>query len=371
MTLRLYDTASRSVREFVPVRPGHCGIYLCGPTVQSTPHIGHLRSGLNYDVLRRWLLRNAYEVTFVQNVTDIDDKILARSAAAGVEWWALAYANELAYAEGYATLGCLAPTIAPRATGHVPEMIELMRELIDAGHGYPSGGDVYFAVTTFDGYGGLSGQRLDHMQPAADGPAEGNAVGDAGPGDQAGAKRDPRDFAMWKAHKPEEPATASWPTPWGAGRPGWHLECSAMAGRYLGDTFDIHGGGLDLVFPHHENELAQSVAAGRRFANYWVHHGLLNLGGEKMSKSVGNVIGLPHVLSVARPVELRYYLTAPHYRSTIDYSEESLAEAASAYRRIENFVQRATERLGATADASRGILCAEFAAAMDDDLGTP
>lgn len=318
--------------------------------MQSAPHIGHLRSAVNYDVLRRWLTRSGYEVTFVQNVTDIDDKILAK--AEDVEWWALAYTNERAFADAYATMGCLPPTISPRATGHVPEMIELMKRLVERGNAYDAEGDVYFDVQSYPEYGALSGQRLDHVQ---------------GDGTDDHCKRDPRDFALWKGRKPGEPASASWPTPWGPGRPGWHLECSAMAGRYLGKAFDIHGGGLDLVFPHHENEIAQSKAAGFGFANYWVHHALLNLGPEKMSKSLGNVIDLPKVLSVVRAVEARYYLATPHYRSTIDYSEESLLEAAVGYRRIENFVQRATERVGAV----EPVVSAAFAAAMDDDLGTP
>ena len=352
MTLRLHDTASRSIREFVPLTPGRCGIYLCGPTVQSAPHIGHLRSAVNYDVLRRWLTRSGYEVTFVQNVTDIDDKILVKSAAEGIEWWALAYTNERAFADAYAALGCLPPTISPRATGHVPEMIELMRTLVERGHAYDAEGDVYFDVQSYAEYGALSGQRPDHMQ---------------GDGADDHCKRDPRDFALWKGHKPGEPPTASWPTPWGPGRPGWHLECSAMAGRYLGEAFDIHGGGLDLVFPHHENEIAQSKAAGFGFANYWVHHALLNLGPEKMSKSLGNVVDLPQITKLVRPVEARYYLATPHYRSTIDYSEEALLEAAVGYRRIENFVERATERVGAV----ESTLAPAFVNAMNDDLGTP
>jgi cysteinyl-tRNA synthetase len=360
VTLRLHDTATRQIRDFVPLQAGRCGIYLCGPTVQSGPHLGHLRSAVNYDVLRRWLTRSDYDVTFVRNVTDIDDKILLKSAESGELWWALAYTNERAFADGYARLGCLAPTIAPRATGHVPEMIELMHELIAGGHAYAVGGDVYFDVRSHPAYGALSGQRPDNMQPAGDSV---NA---------AAVKHDPRDFALWKAHKPGEPETAAWPTPWGPGRPGWHLECSAMAGRYLGDTFDIHGGGQDLVFPHHENEIAQSQAAGRGFARYWVHHALLNLGAEKMSKSLGNVIDLDHVLGLVRPIELRYYLAAPHYRSVIDYSEEALTEAAQGYRRIENFLVRGADRLGVpSGPAGPAALPAEFAAALDDDLGTP
>jgi cysteinyl-tRNA synthetase len=307
-------------------------------------------------VLRRWLLHSGYDVTFVQNVTDIDDKILAKSAEAGVPWWALAYTNERAFADGYAALGCLPPTYAPRATGHVPEMIVLMRQLISSGHAYAAGGDVYFNVASYPEYGALSGQRFDHMQAAEDGD---NSL-----------KRDPRDFALWKRHKPAEPDTAAWETPWGVGRPGWHLECSAMAGKYLGDAFDIHGGGTELIFPHHENEITQSRAANRDFANFWVHHALLNLAGEKMAKSLGNVLSVPETLTRVRPAELRYYLAAPHYRSTIDFSEESLQEAALAYRRVEGFVQRATERVGVT-DPAAATLPPAFVAAMDDDLGTP
>jgi cysteinyl-tRNA synthetase len=353
VSLRLYDTLSRSTRDFQPLVPGQASIYLCGATVQSAPHIGHMRSGVNYDVLRRWLVHSGYEVTFVQNVTDIDDKILAKAAEADVPWWALAYTNERAFADGYATLGCLPPTYAPRATGHVPEMIELMHTLIGNGSAYAAGGDVYFAVETYPGYGALSGQRLDHMQAAEDGNND--------------CKRDPRDFALWKGHKESEPETARWETPWGPGRPGWHLECSAMAGKYLGDAFDIHGGGTELTFPHHENEITQSRAAGRDFANFWVHHALLNLRGEKMAKSLGNVISVPAVLETVRPVELRYYLSTPHYRSVIDYTEESLNEAAQAYRRIEGFVARAAERSG---PGEPGALPEAFTAAMDDDLNT-
>ena len=357
MTLRLHDTATRSVREFVPQTPGKVGIYLCGLTVQSPPHIGHLRSGVNYDVLRRWLLHSGYEVRFIRNITDVDDKILVKALEQTVPFWSIAYANERVLSSAYQALGVMPPTYEPRATGHVPEMLELIKKLIDDGHAYPAedgSGDVYFEVKSYAEYGALSGQRPDAMQESPDGPAR--------------AKRDPRDFALWKGPKPEEPPDAYWPSPWGPGRPGWHIECSAMCWRYLGEEFDIHGGGLDLVFPHHENEVAQSRAAGFGFARYWVHHGLLNLGEAKMSKSLGNVIDLPTVLAMGiRPVELRYYLAAPHYRSRIDYSEEALQEAAAAYRRIEGFVQRAAERVGA---GEPGPLCAEFVEAMDDDLNT-
>ena len=345
------------MRDFVPLRAGQVSIYLCGLTVQSAPHIGHLRSGVNYDVLRRWLLHSGYGVTFIRNITDIDDKILVRSVEQGRPFWAIAYANEVVLAAAYRSLNVLPPTYEPRATGHIPEMHELISTLIADGHAYVAeddSGDVYFDVKSYADYGALSGQRPDAMQAAEDGSER--------------AKHDPRDFALWKGAKPAEPAEASWPSPWRRGRPGWHIECSAMCWRYLGAEFDIHGGGLDLTFPHHENELAQSRAAGLPFARYWVHHGLLNLGETKMSKSLGNVIDLDHVAALGvRPVELRYYLAAPHYRSRIDYSDDSLREAAVAYRRIEGFVQRAAEQVG---PEKPGEVPAAFAAAMDDDLNT-
>ena len=351
MTLRLYDTSTRSVRDFVPARPGRASIYLCGATVQAPPHIGHIRSGVNFDVLRRWLEYGGLQVVFCRNVTDIDDKILRVAGADGVPWWQVSARNERAFTYAYDVLGCRPPTVEPRATGHVPEMITLMHRLIDKGYAYAAGGDVYFDVRSYPGYGSLSHQRIDKMRPAEDGDA---------------AKRDSLDFALWKGSKPGEP---EWETPWGAGRPGWHLECSAMATKYLGDTFDIHGGGTDLVFPHHENEQAQSQAAGDGFARYWLHNGLLTLGGEKMSKSLGNSLLIPELVAKVRPVELRYYLVAPHYRSVIDYSDEALAEAAAAYRRLEGFVTRASELVGT--QPPLGPLCADFVAALEDDLGTP
>ncbi|MFL6162865.1 MAG: cysteine--tRNA ligase [Jatrophihabitantaceae bacterium] len=350
MTLRLYDTATRTVRDFVPMQAGQVSIYLCGATVQGEPHIGHLRSGLNFDILRRWLAYRGYQVTMVRNVTDIDDKIIAKAAEAGRPWWAHAALYEQAFRNGYETLGCLPPTIEPRATGHIPEMVALMQRLIDTGHAYAADGDVYFDVRSFAAYGQLSGQRVDEMLPAGD------SVGDA-------RKRDPRDFALWKSAKPGEP---SWPTPWGSGRPGWHLECSAMAGKYLGQTFDIHGGGLDLIFPHHENELAQSVSAGGEFARYWMHNGWVTMAGEKMSKSLGNTVSIAEMAKRWRPVELRYYLGGVHYRSAIEYSPEALADSAAAYAGIENFAQRAVEVVDTPPES--GGLPAEFAAAMDDDL---
>jgi cysteinyl-tRNA synthetase len=390
MTLCLYDTATRAVREFVPVNPGQAGLYLCGATVQAPPHIGHIRSGVSFDIAVRWLMVSGLSVTFCRNVTDIDDKILRTASAEGTQWWAVAERNQRAFSRGYDVLGCLPPDVEPRATGHVPEMITLMRRLIDSGHAYAAGGDVYFDVHSFPGYGALSGQRLDHMRAAAD------TDGDEG------AKRDPRDFTLWKGHKPGEPF---WETPWGPGRPGWHLECSAMVGKYLGEEFDIHAGGLDLVFPHHENELAQSRAAGDGFARYWLHNGLVRLSGEKMSKSLGNSLLVDAMVTQVRPVELRYYLGQAHYRSDIDYSAEALDEAVAAYARIEGFLTRASELVGEAArrgpisyagasagtgaagagaqragdalpGASAGLplassLPSAFTAALDDDLGVP
>ncbi|HEV7186641.1 MAG TPA: cysteine--tRNA ligase, partial [Blastococcus sp.] len=356
MSLRLYDTAARAVRDFTPLRAGQASVYVCGLTVQGRPHVGHVRAALAFDVLRRWLTAGGLDVTYIRNVTDIDDKILAKSEAHGVPWWAWAYDNERACTRAYDVLGILPPTYEPRATGHIPEMIALMQRLIDRGHAYAVDGDVYFDVRSFPGYGELTGQKLEDLQPADD------VV------DQQ-RKRDPRDFALWKAHKDGEPETASWATPWGRGRPGWHLECSAMVGKYLGAEFDIHGGGLDLRFPHHENEQAQSRAAGDPFARYWLHNGWVTLGGEKMSKSMGNTALVDEVVQRVRPVELRYYLLAPHYRSTIEFTDAALDEAGVAYRRLESFVRRAAERVGA--DAGKPVLCAEFTAALDDDLGTP
>ncbi|MCP2337169.1 cysteine--tRNA ligase [Actinomadura rupiterrae] len=353
MSLRLYDTSTRIVRTFEPLREGRVGMYVCGATPQAAPHIGHLRSGVIYDVLLRWLRTSGYEVTFVRNVTDIDDKIINVAAATGTPWFAVAEGNQRIFGRGYEQLGCLPPTVEPRATGHVPEMIKLMRRLIENGHAYASEGDVYFDVNSWaDRYGELSNQKLENMRSAGDTPNE-------------DAKRDPRDFALWKGAKPGEPA---WETPWGEGRPGWHLECSAMATMYLGTAFDIHGGGVDLIFPHHENEIAQSKAAGDGFARYWMHNGLLTVDGEKMSKSIGNVVLLPDLLERARPVEVRYYLAFAHYRSLMDYTDASLAEAVAAYQRIEGFVKRAAEIVG---DAEPGPLPPAFVQAMDDDLGVP
>ncbi len=359
MALHLHDTATREVREFVPLVPGRVSIYHCGLTVQGPPHVGHIRKEVVFDVLRRWLEHSGYDVTLVANVTDIDDRVLAKGREQGEPWWAIAYANERELHAAYSVLGCLPPTYEPRATGHIPEMIELTSELLVKGHAYvaPDGsGDVYFDVRSWPAYGELSNQRVDDMEAASDADPRG--------------KRDPRDFALWKGFKKaEEPATAAWPAPWGLGRPGWHLECSAMAGKYLGDEFDIHGGGLDLRFPHHENELAQSRAAGRAFARLWVHNAMVNLAGEKMSKSVGNLMLVSEVVKRVRPIELRYYLIAAHHRSQIEFTFEALEETAAGFRRIEAFLERGVGLLEDTPQPA--ALREDFADAMDADLSTP
>jgi cysteinyl-tRNA synthetase len=354
VTFRLYDTATREVRDFVPLQPGKASLYVCGLTVQSEPHVGHVRSGVNFDVLQRWLRASGYEVTFIRNTTDIDDKILAKAAEQGRPWYNLAYAMHRELTAAYAALNVAPPTYEPAATGHVPEMVELIGELIERGHAYPAedgSGDVYFDVRSWPAYGELTHQGVDDMEAAADADPRG--------------KKDPRDFALWKGRKESEPETASWPSPWGRGRPGWHIECSAMAGKYLGAAFDIHGGGLDLRFPHHENEQAQSRAAGRPFASYWMHNAWITTAGEKMSKSLGNSLTIPAVLERYRGIELRYYLVAAHYRSHVEFSFEALDEAAVAFRRIESFWERA----GRVAPGR--ALPARFRTAMDDDLGTP
>ena len=352
MALRLYDTASRAVRDFVPLVEGRVGVYVCGLTVQSEPHVGHVRSAVNFDVLRRWLTRQGYAVTFIRNITDIDDKILVKAAEQDRPWYNLAYDMKRELDRAYDALHVLPPTYEPAATGHVPEMLELIELLISRGHAYAAedgSGDVYFDVRSWSSYGELTRQSVDDME----------AAGDADPR----GKRDPRDFALWKGRKDSEPTTASWPSPWGRGRPGWHVECSAMAGKYLGEAFDIHGGGVDLRFPHHENEQAQSRAAGHAFAAYWMHNAWITTSGEKMSKSLGNSLLVPAVLERVRGIELRYYMVAAHYRSTVEFSFEALEEAASAFRRVEGLLDRV--------DAEAGELPEAFVEAMDDDLGTP
>jgi cysteinyl-tRNA synthetase len=359
VTLRLHDTATREVRDFVPLEPGKAGIYVCGLTVQSEPHVGHVRSAVNFDVLRRWLTASGYDVTFIRNVTDIDDKILAKAESQGRPWFNIAYLMGRELDRALEAINVLPPTYQPAATGHVPEILELIARLVARGHAYPAedgSGDVYFDVRSWPSYGELTRQRIDDMEPAEDADARG--------------KRDPRDFALWKGWKKAlEPETAAWPSVYGPGRPGWHIECSAMAAKYLGPAFDIHGGGVDLRFPHHENELAQSRAAGQAFASYWLHNAWITTAGEKMSKSLGNSLLIPSVLQRVRGIELRFYMVSAHYRSHVEFSFEALDEAAQGFRRIENYLERAQGVLGER--PAGGLWCAEFVEAMDDDLGTP
>lgn len=363
--MRFYDSASATIREFEPVVPGEARIYYCGATVQGEPHLGHIRSALVFDQLSRWMRYRGLKVTTVRNVTDIDDKILAKSADSmepgfegefpNEQWWALAYRFEKVFAQAYAALGIDPPTYEPRATGHIPEMFALIQRLIDRGHAYPAlddSGDVYFDVRSWDKYGALTNQSVEDMQDSADADPRG--------------KRDPRDFALWKGYKEGEPLTASWESPWGRGRPGWHLECSAMAGKYLGSRFDIHGGGLDLRFPHHENELVQSTAAGDDFANFWMHNGMVTYEGEKMSKSIGNTISPAQMLQMARPLVVRYYLGSAHYRSILDYRPSSLQEAATAIERVEAFLAATQDVLKPGREVPEA-----FAEAMDDDVNIP
>jgi cysteinyl-tRNA synthetase len=356
VSLRLYDTRTRQVRPLALQRDGQVGLYVCGPTVQAAPHVGHLRSGIALDVLHRWLLASGLQVTFVRNVTDVDDKIINDAAKNGEPWWALSTRMTRAFREAYDAVQVLPPTVEPTVTGHLPQIVALIELLIERGHAYESGGDVYLSVRSVPTYGELSHQAVGNLRQ--------------GEADDS-LKRDPVDFALWKGVKPGEP---SWPSPWGPGRPGWHIECSAMAVEYLGTTFDLHGGGLDLVFPHHENEIAQSTAAGHGFAQTWVHHGLVTAaGGEKMSKSLGNSVTVTEALATTPPAVLRYALGAAHYRSTIEWSDQVVADATAAYARIETFVRNATEAVGdIVADESLSkVSWQEFADALDDDLGVP
>lgn len=358
MTFHLYDEQIGKVVKFEPIVAGQVSIYHCGLTVQAPAHLGHIRKEIVFDVLRRWLEACGLQVKVVANITDISDTILTKAAELGLEWYELAYAMELELHKAYQSLGCRAPNYEPRATGHIPEQIELIARLIDRGHAYPADdgtGDVYFDVSSWPNYGELSHQKPSEMI---------NDEGEAGRG-----KRDPRDFALWKGHKPDEPETASWPSPWGRGRPGWHLECSAMSLKYLGTQFDIHGGGMDLKFPHHENELAQSKAAGYSFAKYWMHNAFVTAAGEKMSKSLGNYARVSTVTRQYPPRAVRLYLAQTHYRSTVEFSEESLAEATAKLTRIDSFLNRA--KISGAPDFHFEDLPKEFVEAMDFDLGTP
>jgi cysteinyl-tRNA synthetase len=356
VSLRLYDTRTREVRPLALQREGHVGVYVCGPTPQAAPHVGHLRGGVAVDVLHRWLLAKGLQVTFVRNVTDVDDKIINDAAKNGEPWWALATRMTRAFRSAYDAVQVLPPTAEPTVTGHVPQIVALIALLVERGNAYASGGDVYLSVRSVPTYGELSHQSVDNLRQ--------------GEADDS-LKREPVDFALWKAAKPGEP---SWPSPWGPGRPGWHIECSAMAVEYLGTSFDIHSGGRDLVFPHHENENAQSTAAGHGFATLWVHHGLVTAaGGEKMSKSLGNSVTVEDALRTVPPAVLRYALGAAHYRSTIEWSDQVVADAAAAYDRIETFVRNATAAVGDTPvdEALAKVSWQEFADALDDDLGVP
>jgi len=359
VTLRLYDTRAQQLRDFVPLDPENITMYVCGPTVQSGPHIGHVRAALSFDLLRRWLAHRYGRVTFVRNVTDIDDKVLANATDAE-PWWALAYRMEQEFTAAYAGVGILAPTYEPRATASIPQMQELIETLIERGHAYPApdgSGDVYFDVRSWSRYGELTNQSVDAMEAAEDADPRG--------------KRNPQDFALWKGAKADEQADATWRSPWGPGRPGWHIECSAMSKRYLGPEFDIHGGGLDLRFPHHENELAQSTAAGDGFANYWVHNGLVTVGGQKMSKSLGNFTLAADVLAAHDPLVVRYALAAAHYRSSLDLTESSWAEAEAALGRIRTFLERGQRLAKPGWSQAKEGLPNEFWAAMNDDLAVP
>ena len=351
-SLNLYDTKSRSISAFKPIKKGEVGIYLCGATVQAPPHIGHIRSGVNFDILRRWLIASGYKVNFIRNVTDIDDKILHKAVHEEIPWWQVAQKYERAFTDAYNWLNVLPPTYEPRATGHITQMIELIDKLIENGSAYaPGNGDVYLEVRKFKNYLELSNQKLDDLLVSDDADLK--------------FKKDPRDFALWKAAKKGEP---SWPTPWGDGRPGWHIECSAMAHAYLGESFDIHGGGLDLIFPHHENEIAQSASAGFGFANTWMHNAWVTTSGEKMSKSLGNSLQVVEILKKVRGIELRWYLGSAHYRSMLEFSFEALNESATAFKRIEAFLSRAEAILG---KAPEVLIADEFAKAMNDDLAVP
>ena len=351
-SLNLYDTKSRTVSAFKPIKKGEVGIYLCGATVQAPPHIGHIRSGVNFDILRRWLIASGYKVNFIRNVTDIDDKILHKAIHEEIPWWEVAQKYERAFTDAYNWLNGLPPTYEPRATGHITQMIELIDKLIDNGSAYaPGNGDVYLEVRKVKNYLELSNQKLDDLLVSDDADLK--------------HKKDPRDFALWKAAKKGEP---SWPTPWGDGRPGWHIECSAMAHAYLGESFDIHGGGLDLIFPHHENEIAQSASAGFGFANTWMHNAWVTTSGEKMSKSLGNSLQVVEILKKVRGIELRWYLGSAHYRSMLEFSFEALNESAAAFKRIEAFLSRSEAILG---KAPEVLIADDFAKAMNDDLAVP
>ena len=348
--LRLNSTLHRAVVPFQPRDEGKVSIYVCGPTVQSEPHIGHGRSAVAFDVIRRYLMWSGFDVTYVRNVTDIEDKIIAAAAESGESVETLAERMSARFSEGYEALGVLPPDLEPKATEHIAEIIEMIQVLVDRGLAYPSDGDVYFSVRAKEDYGKLSGRNPDELRSGYR-----IEVGES--------KHDPLDFALWKGTKPGEPW---WDSPWGAGRPGWHIECSAMATKYLGDGFDIHGGGSDLIFPHHENEIAQSEgASGTAFARYWLHNGMVNLGGEKMAKSTGLLVDLASITAKYGGRALRLLMLRAHYRSPIEFSDELLAESEDALERLQRFRERATP------GQPDPVAVAAFKEAMDDDFGTP
>jgi cysteinyl-tRNA synthetase len=359
VALLLTNTLTRRKEVFVPRDPGKVGIYLCGITVWNEPHIGNLRNVVVFDVLRRHLVASGYDVLFVRNYTDVDDKIINASGHDPVQMFVLAEQWTRVYEEVTAALGIIPPDIAPRATGHIPEMIELVAKLVDVGLAYQAPGGVYFSVGKFPEYGKLSGR--DPSELLAGARVEVNPD-----------KRDPLDFALWKSAKPGEP---TWDSPWGPGRPGWHLECSAMSAKYLGRGFDIHGGGEDLIFPHHENEIAQSEGAtGEPFARYWLHNAFLMIDGAEMHKSIGNVISPRELLQRHRGVVLRYALMTAHYRSPLDFSNELLEESAAAYERLATFATNAARALHhqvPDGGVDEGDWRERFVAALDDDLNIP
>lgn len=362
LSLSLYDSKHQEKVAFEPINPGQIGIYVCGPTVQSEPHAGHLRSALVYDVFKSWLTATGYDVKLVRNVTDIDDKILDNASAQGIDWRELAKNMHAAFDEAYARIGVASPTVETFATDYIEQMQSLITRLIERGHAYQASdgsANVYFDSASWAGYGELTNQRLADME-----------AGEA----TAAGKKAPHDFALWKAHKAGEPESAAWQSPWGAGRPGWHIECSAMSTAALGEHFDIHGGGLDLRFPHHENELAQSRAAGFDYANYWVHNGLVNSNGSKMSKSLGNFVSAEDFFKQdARGLAIRYYLLTAHYRANLEYHDGIIDEAKVNIERIENFLRRAGQvvpNLGGSVTTLEH-LPEKFVQQMNDDLNVP
>jgi len=349
--MRVFNTLGRIYEDFVPRDPGKVSMYVCGPTVQSEPHVGHGRFAVAFDVVRRYLIWSGFDVTYVQNVTDVEDKIIAAAQELGIPVEDLAVRMTGTFAEVFRKLGVLEPDVEPKATEHIAQMQAMITTLIERGHAYESGGDVYFSVRSFPGYGKLSGHRVDELISGAR----------VEPDER---KRDPLDFALWKAMKPGEPW---WDSPWGPGRPGWHIECSAMSLEYLGNGFDIHAGGTDLIFPHHENEIAQSEAStNARFARYWLHNEMINLGGEKMAKSTGHVIDLAEAIERFSPMAVRLFYLRAHYRTPQEYSEDLLADAKSAAERLWAFHRR-----GEPSGEPDTDIIGRFVEVMDDDFNTP